>query len=237
MLKLYLNERSNIIKTAPKLSQKVLFPSSFERQNVKYVLALFNEFTIAGLKSQSASNFNGTIEFLQCILKWWNIVNVKTLFKGQAKRLSEATAITEEHHDNILFLKKFCLWLDEWENISVPSYENTPIKGRVGKLTKETLFALRHTSATLIECTSYLLNELEYSYILLGKFQTDQLENRFGLYRRMSGCNYNVSVSQILESEKTLKIMNLLKVRSTNSEFNILNFTPNDVLLLKLIKI
>ena len=66
---------------------------------------------------------------------------------------------------------------------------------------------------------------------MLGKFQTDQLENRFGIYRRMSGCNYNVSVTQILESEKKLKIMNLLKVQSSDSKTckisNLLDTAPD----------
>jgi hypothetical protein len=42
---------------------------------------------------------------------------------------------------------------------------------------------------------------MKFEYVLMGKFQTDKL-NRFGLYRRMSGCNYNVSEAQVLESEK-----------------------------------
>ena len=62
---------------------------------------------------------------------------------------------------------------------------------------------------------------MKFEYVLMGKFQTDKLENRFGLYRRMSGCNYNVSVAQVLESEKKLKIMNILKLSSANSTHKI----------------
>ena len=88
---------------------------------------------------------------------------------------------------------------------------------RYGKLSSETYTALRHTSLTLIQCASHLLNELEFEYVLLSKFQTDPLEKRFGLYRRMSGCNYNVSISQVMESEKKLKILNALKIKKTDS--------------------
>jgi hypothetical protein len=45
---------------------------------------------------------------------------------------------------------------------------------------------------------------------MLGSFQTDVLERRFGKYRRMSGCNYNVSVQQIIVSEKKIKINSLI---------------------------
>jgi hypothetical protein len=37
----------------------------------------------------------------------------------------------------------------------------------------------------------------------------------------MSGCNYNVSVAQVLESEKRLKILNLLRLKCSVSEFQI----------------
>lgn len=39
-------------------------------------------------------------------------------------------------------------------------------------------------------------------YVLPGKFQSDEIEKRFSMYRQMSGGNYNVSVAQIIDSEK-----------------------------------
>lgn len=47
---------------------------------------------------------------------------------------------------------------------------------------------------------------------LLGKFQTDYLEFRFSRYRQMSEANYIVSVTQIMESEKRLKVMSVMKI-------------------------
>ena len=52
----------------------------------------------------------------------------------------------------------------------------------------------------------YLLNDLKLNYVLTGKFQIDCLEAKFGMYRRISGANYHVSVQEIKESEK--KIVN-----------------------------
>ena len=53
---------------------------------------------------------------------------------------------------------------------------------------------------------------MKLHYILTGKFQTDNLEARFGLYRMLSGSNYLVSVIEILQSEKKLKLKGLLKI-------------------------
>ena len=49
----------------------------------------------------------------------------------------------------------------------------------------------------MITLIKYLLQECELCYVLLGKFQTDQLESRFGHYRQLSGSNYLVSVQEV----------------------------------------
>ena len=62
----------------------------------------------------------------------------------------------------------------------------------------------------------YLLQHHKLQFVLLGKFQTDNLEARFDLYRMLSGSNYLVSVNEVLQSEKKLKVRSLLKLY-TNS--------------------
>ncbi|KAH7970425.1 hypothetical protein HPB49_006728 [Dermacentor silvarum] len=49
-------------------------------------------------------------------------------------------------------------------------------------------------------------------YVLLGKFQTDSLEDRFGQYRQLSGANYHVSIRQIYESETKLRLQKVLEL-------------------------
>ena len=51
---------------------------------------------------------------------------------------------------------------------------------------------------------------------MLGIFQSDDLEQRFSWYRQMSGGNYNVSVRQVLESERKIKITSLVKFSNFN---------------------
>ncbi|XP_075737454.1 uncharacterized protein LOC142777036 [Rhipicephalus microplus] len=61
-----------------------------------------------------------------------------------------------------------------------------------------------------IEVSRYCLEELGFEYVLLAKFQTDSLEERFGRYRRLCGSNYHISVQQIFESEAKLRLQNSL---------------------------
>ena len=82
--KLYNYELSSIVKKAPSLTYKSLHPHSLERQSVSLALKIFDEKTITGLKMfMPVSN---THEFMKIINTYWNIVNVKTIFKGEHKR-------------------------------------------------------------------------------------------------------------------------------------------------------
>jgi hypothetical protein len=74
------------------------------------------------------------------------------------------------------------------------------------------MFALKHTVITMCALSDYLLTTLKLQYVLLGTFQTDYLEFRCSQYRQMSEANYNVSVTQIMESEKRLKIVSVMKI-------------------------
>jgi len=75
--------------------------------------------------------------------------------------------------------------------------------------------ALSHTSATIVNLVKYVLTQLKVDYILLAKIQTDNLEKRFGEYRQLCGANYHVSVQQVLEAEKKLRVSSLLCISSS----------------------
>jgi hypothetical protein len=73
---------------------------------------------------------------------------------------------------------------------------------------------LKRTTKASINLVQYLFESFEIKYVLLGKFQTDKLEGRFGKYRQMSGSHFHVSITQNLESEKKLIVLSLLKLKS-----------------------
>ena len=75
----------------------------------------------------------------------------------------------------------------------------------ISKLTNETFTALLHTTTALVSMCKYIFMKFNLKYILLGKFQTDPLEARFGQF-------------QVLESETRLKLVNLLSLSYMNSK-------------------
>ena len=76
---------------------------------------------------------------------------------------------------------------------------------------RSTFTAAKQTSAAFIHLSNYLLDEKALDFVLLGHIQSDYLEERFSWYRQLSGANYHVSVLQVLQAEKTIRIRSLVE--------------------------
>ena len=79
-------------------------------------------------------------------------------------------------------------------------------------LTPQTFTSFRHSCIILPKLVEYLTEDIGFSYVLGSFVQNDPIEHHFGLYRQMSGSNYNISLCQVLENERTLKLSNILKL-------------------------
>ena len=71
--------------------------------------------------------------------------------------------------------------------------------------------ALRQTCLALADCAIYLIEHKGFTYVLLGSLQSDALEARFGWLRQLSGANYYISMRQVLESDRKIRVLSLLK--------------------------
>ena len=129
----------------------------------------------------------------------WNITNVKTPNIGQKKRDDSRQPIPEPMDGNLLYLLQFASWVKDWKNQSKLL------------LTHETTTEVHQTCTTLVGLTRDMLDEKQFEYILLGQLQSDAIEKRFGWHRKLSGANYIVSVQQVLEAEKSIRVRSLIK--------------------------
>ena len=161
-----------------------------------------------GPHNETLSNWQGTALFIDYILKFWNIFNVKTTVEGIHKRLPDCDPIRSINSHQMIWMVKFVSWLQSWKLYSM-NHSNS-------FLPNETFIALSHTVKTILVMIHDLLQHHNLKYILLSKFQTDNLEGRFGLYRQLSGCNYLVSVKYVMYSERKLKIKGLLRLFSSS---------------------
>ena len=70
---------------------------------------------------------------------------------------------------------------------------------------------MRTCCAALANLSTYLVEKCNFSSAFPGVFVNDWIERRFGRYRQFHGGNYYVSVRQVFEAEKKIKVSTLLK--------------------------
>ena len=206
---MYNLESNSTLKQAYRLTYKALHPHSIERQNVRLALKLFDDTTAKALLNLGPNNtdlvnWHGTSKFISTIIKLWDMLNIKSYNKGLRLRKEDANVFHSVSDDRLEWMEKFAVWLNAWKSYNTQHDS--------GFLTKETFIALSHIVTTFVIMIRDLITNGVLDYVLTEKFQTDQLESRFGHYRQLSGSNYLVSLADILQSEKKLKVKRLLRL-------------------------
>ena len=200
---LYKNEQSSLIKQAHRLSSKACWPTMLEKQNVNLALKIFDLSTYAALSIYNTTHINSksqTPEFLEIIIKVWKIFNVNTTHKHII--LNDEFSKPLEHNDErFAFLKLIVNWLDSWRCR----------QGKHGKLSPQTFTSFSHSCRALIEIVQHLTENCGFDYVLTSRLQNNPIEHHFGLYRMMSGAQYHISYTQILQSERRIKLCSILK--------------------------
>lgn len=219
---LYHSEKFKIIKAAPKLSLRTIYPSTFDRQRVPLALNIVHPTTCAALR---ANECDETAEFLEIIKTWFTIMNNRPKKNDVENSDCWRDPITSTDCFQVVFLKKFVEWMKRWKDLA-------PLL-HTGGLSIDTFKAA-------ISCTEGMISLLDDAFktcniqeFFPGYVQTNDLEKRFGVYRQSSGCNYGVTIKQIMETEKKLRIKTLIKqfpdeiraTRYTKKEYKIVDYT------------
>ena len=61
-----------------------------------------------------------------------------------------------------------------------------------------------------------MMDEKKFEYILLGQLQSNDIEKCFEWHQQLSSANYFVSVPQVLEVEKSIRVRSLIKFSLLN---------------------
>ena len=126
-------------------------------------------------------------------------MNVKSRHKGKHKRNISMDPVRSSADWKLKFLEQFSHFLKQWEESRKPG------------LSRETFFALKHSCLALSECAKFLLDRRGFNFILLGRLQSDGIESRFGWLRQLSGANYLISTKQVLDSDRKIRALSLVK--------------------------
>ncbi len=84
----------------------------------------------------------------------------------------------------------------------------------------ETFAAWIITLNGLAGLAAHLIENHAFSYVLLGKLQSDPLEGRFGMYRQLNGASFFVSVHQVLQAEKKIRVLNQMQLNTVYAAFD-----------------
>ena len=132
-----------------------------------------------------------TAKLVSVILKFWKILNIKNPLLHARLVDDDRRPFTSGDDERLKFLQSLA-----------HSFMNRPGgrgASRVQSLTWETKDALFTTLMGTVELIRKLLTN-NFRFILTAKFQSDDLEGEFGVYRQLSGGVYFVGVEQVLNS-------------------------------------
>ena len=204
---LYDIEKNIQLRMAHRLFPAVLSPTSIQRASCKLSCALFHESTAAALEfyvSKGKTEWTGTAKFIRYISDLWKIINVKTSTIGIHKRDPLLEPVRSISDMKLLKLIEFQSFFESMRGI------------RDCGVSRETIDACILMCSSLRAICESLFNDHHYSFVLLGHAQSDPLEQRFGRLRQMSGANFFIGYKQLLEGERRIKIVSLLKHSGIN---------------------
>lgn len=182
------------------LTKNALCSSYAQQQSVQLALQVFHQSLVCALQSSPAASHGlqfrvETAGFIKIIVKWWKIVSVKSPYNGNGPRDQFQEALFPSAEDpKVDFLYNFLDWLDAWKAKNLES----------GTLSENTIAALQQTTHAFLEISRYCFSEVKLPCVLLGKIQTENLEERFGMLGQPAGSSYHASVWHLYESQDEL---------------------------------
>ena len=179
------------LKKAHKLSYKATHPGN-NKQYVPLALAVFDKTTSAVIRSYFPDREDAA-SFLNLFHNVFVIFNSKERFSSTNK-LGNA-AVQGDHKPE--FFRALADWIEEW----CASYST---------LSKQTANAF----VTTLRATALLIEDLlqeGFDYVLLARLLTDALERHFSKYHQMSGGKFLVSLLEVSNFERILRLRSLIK--------------------------
>ena len=195
MKQLYSKEENLPLKVGHALKKASLNPVNISRTSPQHALSIFHESTVTALKFYKEPGWEETAAYAEVIVNVWKIVSVKNPSKGFHKRDPMCDPVRSLSDPHIVYLKRVTEMFEAWKKSKRPG------------LTAETFLACIQSMRALPMLAEYLIQEFNFEYVLLGKFCSDPIEARFGCYRQMSGGNFFMSLKQLLESEKKIRVL------------------------------
>ena len=203
IIALYDEDRQSTFRMT-KLTHTSVYPKPLQRQSVPLVSQVFNDKTVAALKSLKSKLkiSEGTFVFIEMISNWFKMMNVKDRYS--------AVHLRDEHRSPWkLDCPSFKRLMDTCDVIATCAWKGG--KGRTLKLTKMTSDAFVVSTKTNIEASKFLLTEKGFEYVLPAIWADELLEKLFGQARQRNSGSFYIDIVDMTAAANVLNLHNLLK--------------------------
>ena len=206
IVEIYKKQEKNIVKTHT-LDYATLYPNNFEKQKVQLVANVFNEKTVACLKTNGRTD---TALFVELVTRMWKMLNIKSPDAAENLNDPDREKFSSEDDSRLDFLLRMAK--------SFKLMDASKKGHRVKCLTSETANALHETIHAIVHITKIMLQS-GHPYVLPGKIQSDRLEGEFGIYRGGAGGDYYIAYEQVLNclSLQRLKLYSKLEITQSST--------------------
>ena len=198
---LYDLESAMSVRMAHKLTKVVLMPTNIQRASAKLSFSLFSDSTVAALKyhaSRDHPEWSETCKFVSYVADLVKICNVRSKLVGHRTRDELKLPFNSVFDERLALLCDYANFFRTWRN------------SKKQGMSAETFTAVENLCNVLRNLVKTLLADYGFRFVLTGFLQSDPLESRFGRYRQMSGGNFFISVKQIIESERKIRLSSIL---------------------------
>jgi hypothetical protein len=184
---LYRDEETHILR-ATQLTNAAVRPTNTQKQSVPLLLKVFNEKTIAALKTRRGVKA-GTIANLELGLEWWKRTHVTSITDAERFNDRARLAITSNQCEPILRLRQIGEQIHKLPS-GIGEY-------RVHMLTPDTKRTLWLTSMGLADLAEHLMERWGFEYVLTAELDSDRLEAEFAVMRGTTGSNQFMTVADV----------------------------------------
>uniref|UniRef100_A0A1E1X262 Putative tick transposon n=1 Tax=Amblyomma aureolatum TaxID=187763 RepID=A0A1E1X262_9ACAR len=216
--KLFEIQSQLLVKPVRFLTRAHVEPNNLEKMKVCRATQIFSAPTVATLQflqenpncHPDAGQFkdsSATISFMRMVAKWYALHDIGAVKARGWGKHEEPFAVTDDERLSWLELDFICYLEDLQMN-----------GGRLKRMTKETYEATLLTTRSTVALIEYLLDQLNFRYVLTRGLNSDPVESLFSCLRQFNGGNDRVDArTAVFTAEKLLKVGILQAARSGNA--------------------
>lgn len=193
-------------RLCPKLTRDHIYLSSVSKMRVSYAAQVLSATVANALEHLWGDSVQKTVEFIRMMNKWFDIMNVRSLYEGQHSRNPNLEPFKDVNDPRLQWLQTdFLVYLTEWKD-AVEGRPNTFTKKQkqMMQLSLQTIKGFQITCNSVAEIVRIVLAS-GAEFVLTNHLNQDPLEQLFGHCRHKGGSNSNPNIADACQALNTIR--------------------------------